>query len=449
MTIELSNLTFTEQDDIVPASGIEKIFNTAIANTLAGNDKITGESGSNVSWPADTLSGIFNSGTLNTDGGNDILTGIFNDRYTIFVSGYGIYNEGTIDTADGNDIITGINQVEGWAESIYNRGGTINTGNGNDLIAGITSRGIGIVSRDGTINTGDGDDTISGTNSTGSAMSFSYTGSVDTGNGNDLIIGIGANYAIANAVYFNTGDGDDTITGTGYSPFYNDAAIFNYGFMYTGDGNDIITGTHTSNNVGISNVGGGIIDTGDGNDIITGIGGTADSVQTVGAAIYNLASISTGNGNDSIISHGRLYNGTIGSNIFLGDGDDSLTANTDFPNNRSIDNFNMIDTGSGNDIITSKGVIFNEGTINTGNGADSIIADGGFQGIGYVSLGEGEDYLKSFGSGEFSGGNDEDRLELTPGTYTVGRWYTAVTFTKGSSIMIASEFEKLIAGSTN
>jgi hypothetical protein len=43
MAIELSNLTFTEQDDVVPASGVEEIFNNGIANTLAGNDIITGE----------------------------------------------------------------------------------------------------------------------------------------------------------------------------------------------------------------------------------------------------------------------------------------------------------------------------------------------------------------------------------------------------------------------
>jgi hypothetical protein len=36
MAIELSNLTFTNQDDIVPSSGVEEILNTDIANTLAG-----------------------------------------------------------------------------------------------------------------------------------------------------------------------------------------------------------------------------------------------------------------------------------------------------------------------------------------------------------------------------------------------------------------------------
>jgi len=42
MVIELSNIIFTEQDDIVPQSGAEQIVNIGIANTLAGNDIING-----------------------------------------------------------------------------------------------------------------------------------------------------------------------------------------------------------------------------------------------------------------------------------------------------------------------------------------------------------------------------------------------------------------------
>ncbi len=60
MAIELSSLTFTEQDDIVPASGVEEaLINTGIANTLAGNDRLTG------SWNGFSSSewGFFNSGT--------------------------------------------------------------------------------------------------------------------------------------------------------------------------------------------------------------------------------------------------------------------------------------------------------------------------------------------------------------------------------------------------
>jgi hypothetical protein len=65
-----------------------------------------------------------------------------------------------------------------------------------------------------------------------------------------------------------------------------------------------------------------------------------------------------------------------------------------------------------------------------------------------VFLGEGEDYIKGFGSGDFYGGNGNDILELTPGSYTVGRWGQRATFSKGSSLMLASEFEQLIAGGT-
>jgi len=41
MALELSNLTFTDQDDVVPASGMAEIHNTGgSTNTRAGNDII-------------------------------------------------------------------------------------------------------------------------------------------------------------------------------------------------------------------------------------------------------------------------------------------------------------------------------------------------------------------------------------------------------------------------
>jgi len=75
MAIELSNLTFTEQDDIVPASRVDQIVNTGIANTLAGNDRITGtyvydpNSGNDDS----RRSGIKNFRSLDTAEGDDII----------------------------------------------------------------------------------------------------------------------------------------------------------------------------------------------------------------------------------------------------------------------------------------------------------------------------------------------------------------------------------------
>jgi hypothetical protein len=446
MAIELSNLRFTEQDDIVPASGVEEIVNTGIANTLAGNDTINGRGGKY---------SILNIGTLNTDDGNDIITAIRSIEDEEFQNdlGAGIRNEGgTIDTSDGDDTITGVhnfnqrkNSFDGYG--IDNERGIIDTGNGDDLITGLNQAvgGVGINSLSGIINTGDGNDRIIATARVGIS-------SVETA--------------------FNTGNGDDRIEATSNTEF--GIGILNQsGFIDTGAGNDLIAGRGF---VGIANTIGSTIDTGDGNDMISSLSDQA--------GIENYGTINTGNGQDFIISRGgNLMNW---GGVFLGDGNDSLTAydayTADIPT-RALENFNFIGTGDGNDIITSTGVIYNEGVINTGDGNDSIIVDGGVDGTGTgygiynnggsintgngndsiianegfesgsnssgsVFLGEGEDYIKGFGSGDFYGGNGNDTLELTPGTYDVGIWDTSVTFTKGNQLMITSEFEKLRAGST-
>ena len=198
------------------------------------------------------------------------------------------------------------------------------------------------------------------------------------------------------------------------------------------------------------------------------------------ASIENYGTINTGNGQDFIISRGgNLINW---GGVFLGDGNDSLAYDdyvADVPT-RTLENFNFIGTGDGNDIITSTGAIYNQGIIETDHGDDFIIVDGGVDGTGtgygiynnggainmgdgndsiianegFESgpnssgawfLGEGDDYIKGYGSGDFYGGNGNDTLELTPGTYTVGIW-DRVTLSKGNSLMLASEFEYLIAG---
>jgi hypothetical protein len=149
---------------------------------------------------------------------------------------------------------------------------------------------------------------------------------------------------------------------------------------------------------------------GDGNDLIASTG-----------VIYNEGIINTGNGEDLII----VYGGSDGTGSPYGGPD-----------------------GTG----TVSGIYNNGGTINTGDGNDSIIANQGFRSglnnSGSLFLGNGEDYLQGFGSGDFYGGNGNDILELTPGTYTVGIWDTSAVFTKGNQLMITSEFEKLRAGST-
>ncbi|MEG4942736.1 Ig-like domain-containing protein [Microcoleus sp. F4-D5] len=157
--------------------------------------------------------------------------------------------------------------------------------------------------------------------------------------------------------------------------------------------------------------------------------------------------LNAGNGNGTLINMGGLS---------LEDGNDTITSAG------GIYNEGIIDTGNGDDFIiadggvdgtgTGYGIYNNGGNINTGDGNDSIIAHEGFKSdlnsSGSVFLGEGEDYIKGFGSGDFYGGNGNDTLELTPGSYTVGIWDTSATFTQGDQLMITSEFEKLIAGGT-
>src|SRR4028118_1328985 len=121
MTIDLSTITFTNQADIVPVSSQEDIVNTGIANTLAGNDTLTGIG----IYDPITKYGIYNSGTLNTAEGNDIITGTGN-----LVA---IYNIATFNTGEGNDIITG---NEGYYASGIVNSGTFNTAEGDDVITG-------------------------------------------------------------------------------------------------------------------------------------------------------------------------------------------------------------------------------------------------------------------------------------------------------------------------
>ena len=487
MGILLSSLTFTNGSDVVPPSGVEEIENYGIANTLAGDDIING--GNNL----DTLTGeslgtysFINSGTINTNSGNDLITGIFNRNYS-----YNSFPPGAI-----------IN----WGSTDINESGiaTINMGDGNDTITGIIindlsdsySVGSGIHNVRATIDTGDGNDIITGIGSSYGILTEVTI--IDTGNGDDIITAIGGDTGIDSRVKttINTGDGNDIITATGDGGW---GILLLCGIIDTGGGNDIISGTGGGGSGLVFSTADfsyveSRIDTGEGDDIITGTGSDW--------GIVNSGTVNTGNGKDSIISHGGFANRRMfledgddsiishgvfsNTEMFLGDGDDSIIADIDFPG-RAIENYQMIDTGYGNDIITSNGVIYNEGVINTGDGDDSIIVEGGIDDItgttygiynnggaiitgngndsiianeGFESgpnssgawfLGEGDDYIKGYGSGDFYGGNGNDTLELTPGTYTVGIWGEAgesPIFTKGNQLMITSEFEKLKAGST-
>jgi hypothetical protein len=282
---------------------------------------------------------------------------------------------------------------------------------------------------------------------------------------------MGQSCGINNSGTLTTEEDNDTITGSAeYS------GINNSGTLNTGEGDDIITTTNTTTFYQSCMYNSGSIDTSDGNDTI------ASSGRSIG--ISNAGIINSGNGEDFIISRGDLINS---GEVFLGDGNDSISVNRYYaPYYAVVENFDFIGTGDGNDTITSTGRVDNQGVIETGNGDDSIIVDIDTEGLnitygiknnggtinmgdgndsiianqgfesGYNSsgawfLGEGDDYIKGYGSGNFYGGNGNDTLELTPGTYTVGiggEGGESPIFTKGNQLMITSEFEKLKAGNT-
>jgi hypothetical protein len=383
MAIELSNIAFTNQADVIPASGVEDIVNTGIANTFAGNDEITGTGTEYnlIGEPTGDGTGFYNIGT-------------------------GFYNIGTLNTADGNDIITGIHSptdpynsigLDVKSYGILHEAGTIDTGNGNDIITGISEAKI-----NGSFNN--------------FGIDIRSNSTLDTGKGNDIITGRGLDFGIINFGTIHTDEGNDIITGIKGDGFFG-CSLSNVGVINTGDGNDRITGI-TKGEDGILTT--DTIDTGNGDDIITGIG--------TRFGIENYGTINTGNGDDSIIAEAG-FDPLIGGDT-------------------SIGNYGTINTGNGNDSIISKGRLYNGGVIFLGEGNDSFIADGVFDGSGNVFLGNGQDDFKGFGSGNFYGGNGEDTLQLASGNYTIGISGATVNFTKGSTIMITFEFEKLIAGST-
>jgi len=233
MAIELSNLTFTEQDDIVPASGEAPILNTSMANTLDGNDRITGRGIGN-DGDGTYEYGFKNVSVLNIDDGNDTITGILAYGRS-GDGGYNIVNSGTLNTGEGNDIIDG-NYINGGSFARY---------------SGIYNSGM--------LNAGGGDDTIAAFGTDNGFMN-EEAGTLNTGEGNDIIIAIGYSIAISNwsGATINTGNGDDSIISVG--------GFYNHGGLFLGDGNDTITSGSILYN-------GGVIETGNGDDSIVVNGG--------------------------------------------------------------------------------------------------------------------------------------------------------------------------------
>jgi hypothetical protein len=340
MTIYLSTLTFTNKDDLVPLMGMEDIVNTGIANTLAGNDKITGTG---------DFSGI-------------ILKG----------------RDTAINTGNGNDKISGSGGVFGITigiSDIQNTGGTITTGNGNDEIAGQSDNFYGIsLSGGGIITTDNGNDGISGMSCGDNGIFLSDNSTIDTGTGNDIIFAKGITNGLANeGGTIITRNGNDKIVGisVGVNTDNLQNGIRNQNSTIdTGSGNDIIRGTSIGENLeynfnteGISNENGTIL-TGVGNDMVIGISSYDNGISNAFASL-----IDTGNGNDKVVGEGANY-GIFNDNSIIntGAGNDTIDAlHGGFGGN------GITILGSGNDIV--KG--FGTGQFDGGAGKDLLLLSAG------------------------------------------------------------------------
>jgi hypothetical protein len=278
--------------------------------------------------------------------------------------------------------------------------------------------------------------------------------------GNDRITGIGSSQQPSGLVNnpnstINTGNGSDVITGYGWTDIYHHG-IENSGSIETGDDGDYISSYGMFENTGI-------VSLGDGNDSLHIAINT--NVAPYQVALSNSGTIEAGNGDDSLYIKGRFYNSSM---VSLGYGNDSITVvNEDSYGFSTLQNYQIIETGDGDDIINSDGIsnyslintgngddritsrfntIYNHSVINTGSGKDSLT--GVFEGsYGHIYLGDGEDYLEGFSGSYYEGGNDQDTLALTSGSYTIGIG-AGVSFTRigDSKVLQTSGFEKLIVG---
>ena len=132
------------------------------------------------------------------------------------------------------------NRATSYAGWYVNKGAVVDALGGDDRITGSVAGAINGaptigIKNEGTVNTGEGNDTITGSSVTSFSIYNDAVGTINTGNGNDTITARGT-YGIQNWGTINTGNGNDTIIGRGsYSE-----GISNSGTINTGNGNDTV-----------------------------------------------------------------------------------------------------------------------------------------------------------------------------------------------------------------
>jgi hypothetical protein len=230
---------------------------------------------------------ILNTGFTNTWGGDDKITGVGPGRRpSIYDSG--IINRGTLDMGQGNDMITGT--YDDTEYSLHNANyARLRPNNGRSPYR--DNRGNFYYYPDDSIPLP--------VNNYG----IYNSGTIDTGEDNDTITGSNTSSNRGNGIGFIGLDSQDNIII--YNP--DNIGIYNGGTIYTRGGNDSIISQGKFINYGN-------VYLGDDNDTITSYG-----------VIYNSGKIETGRGNDSIIANAGFESGYNSSGrVFLEEGEDYL-----------------------------------------------------------------------------------------------------------------------------
>lgn len=449
----------------------------------AGNDTLQGTSTANAAEQGASFGLLFSNANLG-DGFN-VLEGnaTANTGVSAFANGVSV-GTGDVFVFDNSVLENG----EFWQFGLEAEAGTLTTGAQDDRIEGTSEANINaddIVSNDSngilvevgsSLNTNGGADTIIGDGNAASQGSF-----VDPENAQDAILIDG----IENKGTFNTGAGDDNITGDasgfGSGVEVNAGGIDNGralvelegGFtppvFDTADGNDILVATaeaQSENNAAISdslsNV--GQLLTGTGEDFITataianGFGQAGD--RSIADAIDNRDDFQTGDDNDRIVAtaNANATNGDAtanaidqsdvdGSIINMGGGRDSIIAeaiaNSEFGTGTAIAIFGgAINMEDGGDVIRARGNTAIEGVNLTGGQA---FGDGV-----NINMGAGDDLVLGFGDGIVDGGdgnNDILQFEFTEAEFlAAGGSINGDTFTLGEVTLEAVNFEVIQFG---
>ena len=403
--------------------------------------------------------------------------------------------------AEGNDTITD-GYVTGLPATWGTGNDTISGGTGNDSISSY----YGIDSIDG----GAGEDTIysyytapgtiiKGGDGNDSITSLYSGANYEGGLGNDIF---NNNYSVNNTYFFNSGDGQDTITDYAYgADGYTDiiqfgANIAKADVIFVKSGNDLVANiNNTTDSITIKNwyistfnqieqfkfsdnsiitkdqvvltfLGtsgndsltgsstGDIIIGADGNDTITD-GGTTGALNwgpgndTIrgGAGndsisdYYGVDDIDGGTGDDYIYS----YISSPGSIIKGGDGNDTITSYVSGAN---------FEGGLGNDIINSGQSVGNTYFFNKGDGQDTI-TDSAYYADGYTDIIQfGADVVKADVYFVKSGNDLIANINNTTDSITIKNWYTS-SFNQieqfkfsDNSVLTSSQIVLALSGTT-